>query len=98
MQARIEAWLHRTYHLRDGRSCLRMGRMLRALITNPERIGSELAAAAGLPGRGAARVSARLSALGLVAWERRGYSRYWRLLPATEDALVVAGPPAPPLA
>lgn len=94
VQARIEGWLRRTYHMRDGRSCLRMGRMLRALIEHPERTGRELATAAGLPERSAARAAARLSALGLVAWERRSYYQYWRLLPATEDALllVVAGP------
>ena len=94
VQARIEAWLRTTYHLRDGRSWLRMGRMVLALMQHPERHTRQLAEAAGLPGRAALQVAGRLRALQLVAWEDRGLYRYWRLTPATEDALlrVVAGP------
>ena len=94
VQARIEAWLRRTYRLRDARSCLRMGRMLLALIEHPERTTGELGTAAGLPSRAAVRVTGRLGELGLATWEHRSYYRYWRLTRAAEDALllVVAGP------
>ncbi|WP_046244732.1 helix-turn-helix domain-containing protein [Hymenobacter terrenus] len=100
VQARIEAWLGRTYPLRDARSRLRMGRMLLALVQHPEQTTSELGAAAGLPNRAAARVIARLSELGLTTWEHRSYWRYWRLTPTAEDALlaVVVGPGAGPSA
>ena len=100
VQARLEAWLRTTYHLRDGRSSLRMGRMVLALMQHPERHTMQLAEAAGLPGRGALRVAVRLGELGLARWEDRGLYRFWRLTPAAEDALllVVAGPkpPVPP--
>lgn len=95
--ARVDAWLRSTYHLRDARSVLRMGRMLRALMQYPERTTGELAEAAGLPAQAAARVAVRLGGLGLTTWESRGLYRYWRLARATEDALlgVVVGPPTP---
>jgi hypothetical protein len=49
VQARIETWLRTTYHLCDGRSSLRMGRMLQALMQHSERSTAQLAEAAGLP-------------------------------------------------
>ena len=94
--ARVDAWLRSTYHLRDARSVLRMGRMLRALMPYPERTTGELAEAAGLPAAAAARVAVRLGARGLITAETRGLYRYWRLTRAAEDALlrVVVGPAA----
>ena len=94
VQARIEAWLRTAYHLRDARSALRMGRMLLALVQHPTRTTAELATAAGLPIRAAARVAVRLGELGLIAWVPRSIWRDHRLTPATEDALlvVVVGP------
>ena len=101
VQARIEAWLRRTYHQRDGRSALRMGRMLLALVQHPTRTTADLATAAGLPTRSAARVAIHLHELGLTTWTERSIWRDHRLTPATEDALllVVVGPGAaiPPL-
>jgi hypothetical protein len=96
VQARIEAWLRTTYHLRDGRSSLRMGRMLLALMQHPERHTMQLAEAAGLPGRAALRVAVRLGEFALATVEERGLYRYWRLTRAAEDALllVVLGPAA----
>ena len=97
VQARIEAWLRRTYHLRDGRSVLRMGRMLLALVQHPTHTTAELATAAGLPIRAGARVAVHLTELGLTTWAPRSIWRDYRLTPATEDALllVVVGPVAP---
>ena len=97
VQDRIEAWLRQRYHLRDGRSRLRMGRMLLALVQHPERTTGELGTAAGLPTRAAARVALRLGQLGLTTWEERSIWRYHCLTPTAEDALllVVVGPPAP---
>ena len=95
VQARIEAWLRATHRVRDKRGRLRQALMLRALMEHPERHTVQLAAAAGLPARAAARVAVRLAELGLIAPEHRSLYRYWRLTRAAEDALllVVAGPP-----
>ena len=97
VQSRIEAWLRTTYHLRDSRSRLRMGRLLRALMQHPERTTAQLAEAAGQPDRGALRVAMRLNALALTTSENRGRYRFWSLTHAAEDALlaVVAGPALP---
>ena len=97
VQARIEAWLLSTHHVRDKRGRLRQALMLLALMQHPERYTGALAEAAGLPARAAARVAVRLSEFGLITWEYRSYYRYWRLTRAAEDALllVVVGPPAP---
>ena len=97
MQARVEAWLRTTYPLRDARSALRMGRMLLALMRHPERSTAELADAAGLTARGAARVAVRLGELAVTSSAYRSRTRYWHLTRAAEDALlrVVAGPAAP---
>ena len=96
MQARIEAWLLATHRVRNKRGRLRQGRMLLALMQYPERHTAQLAEAAGLPNRAAARVAVRLGEFGLLTWGNRGLYRYWRLTHAAEDALllVVAGPPA----
>lgn len=98
VQTRIEAWLRTTYRLRDGRSSLRMGRMVLALMQHPERHTMQLAEAAGLPGRAALRVAGRLGEFALATAEDRGLYRYWRLTRAAEDALlrVVVGPPSQP--
>ena len=97
VQARIGAWLLSTHRVRDKRGRLRQGLMLLALMQHPERHTAELAEAAGLPARAAARVAVRLSESGLLTCEYRSYYRYWRLTRAAEDALllVVVGPPAP---
>ena len=97
VQARIEAWLRTTYHLRDVRSYRRMGRMVAALMQHPERTTAALAEAAGLPARAAARVAVRLGEFDVTTWEYRSLYRYWRLTRAAEDALllVVVGPSAP---
>ena len=98
VQARIEAWLLATHHVRNKRGRLRQGLMLLALMQYPERHTAQLAEAAGLPARAAARVAVRLGELGLITPENRGLYRYWRLTHAAEDALllVVVGPPARP--
>ncbi|MBO2009026.1 hypothetical protein [Hymenobacter negativus] len=98
VQARIEAWLRTTGHLRDTRSLLRMGRMVRALMQHPERTTAQLAEAAGLPARAAARVAVRLNGFAITTWEYRGLYRFHRLTRAAEDALllVVMGPPPAP--
>ena len=98
VQARIEAWLLATHQVRNKRGRLRQGLMLLALMRHPERHTAQLAEAAGLPNRAAARVAVRLGEFGLLAWENRGLYRYWRLTRAAEDALllVVAGPPHSP--
>ena len=95
VQARIEDWLLKTYMVRDKRGRLRQRLMLMALMQYPERTTAELAEAAGLPPRAAARVAVRLGEFALTTWEYRSLYRYWRLTPAAEDALllVVAGPP-----
>ena len=97
VQARIEDWLLKTYKVRDKRGRLRQSLMLLALMQHAERTTGELAEAAGLPARAAARVAVRLGEFGLLTWEYRSLYRYWCLTRATEDALllVVAGPPAP---
>jgi hypothetical protein len=97
VQARIEDWLLTAHRVRDKRGRLRQGRMVLALMQHPERTTAELAEAAGLPDRAAARVAVRLGELGLLTWEYRSLYRYWRLSRATEDALlaVVAGPARP---
>ncbi|MFD2720322.1 hypothetical protein ACFST9_16475 [Hymenobacter monticola] len=94
VQARIEDWLLKTYKVRDKRGRLRLRLMLLALMQYPERTTAELAEAASLPARAAARVAVRLGELDLTTWEYRSLYRYWRLTPAAEDALllVVAGP------
>lgn len=99
VQARVEAWLLATHRVRDKRGRLRQSRMLLALVQHPERTTAELAAAAALPARAAARVAVRLGEFGLVAAENRGLYRYWRLTRAAEDALlaVVAGPQPSPM-
>ncbi|GAB3577941.1 hypothetical protein [Hymenobacter daeguensis] len=96
VQARIEAWLLTTHGVRNKRGRLRQGLMLLALMRHAERHTAQLAEAAGLPARAAARVAVRLGEFGLLAWEYRGLYRYWHLTRAAEDALllVVAGPPA----
>ena len=96
VQARIEKWLLQTYKVRDKRGRLRQSRMLLALMQHPERTTGELAEAAGLPARAAARVAVRLGEFGLTTWEYRSLYRYWRLERAAEDALllVVVGPAA----
>ena len=96
VQARIEAWLLAQHRVRDKRGRLRQGLMLLALMQHPERHTTELAEAAGLPARAAARVAVRLSECGLLTWDYRSYYRYWRLTRAAEDALlvVVMGPAA----
>ena len=96
VQARIEDWLLKTYKVRDKRGRLRQGLMLLALMQHPERTTAQLAEAAGLPARAAARVAMRLGEFDLTTWEHRGLYRYWRLTRAAEDALllVVVGPPA----
>ena len=96
VQARIEAWLLATHKVRDKRGRLRQSRMLLALMHHPERTTGELAEAAGLPDRAAARVAVRLGEFGLISWQYRSLWRYWRLTRAAEDALlfVVLGPPA----
>ncbi len=96
VQARIGQWLHTAHGVRDPRGQLRATRMLLALMQHPERTTAELAAAAGLPVRSAARAAVRLNALGLTTWEYRSLYRYHRLSRAAEDALVavVAGPGA----
>jgi len=96
VQARLEGWLGTAHRVRDPRGRLRLGRMLLALMTRPERTTGELGEAAGLPARAAARAAVRLGALGIAAQEYRGRARYWRLTPAAEDALlqVIAGPAA----
>ena len=98
VQARIEDWLLATYKVRDPRGRHRLARMVLALMRQPERTTGELATAAGLRERGAARMAVRLGALDIATWEYRGLYRYWRLTPAAEDALllVVVGPPAAP--
>ena len=94
VQARIEDWLLAAHRVRDKRGRLRQGRMLLALMQHPERTTAELAEAAGLPHRAAARVAVRLGEFGLTTAETRGLYRYWRLTRAAEDALlrVVLGP------
>ena len=96
VQTRIEDWLLKTYHVRNKRGRLRQSRMLLALMQYPERHTMQLAAAAGLPARAAARVAVRLGEFGVTIPETRGLYRYWRLTRAAEDALllVVVGPPA----
>ena len=98
VQARIEEWLLKCHSVRDKRGRLRQGLMLLALMQHPERTTGELAAAAGLPARAAARVAVRLGGFNLLTWEYRGLYRYWSLTRAAEDALllVVVGPVAPP--
>ena len=100
MQARIESWLLTTHNVRDKRGRLRQSLMLLALMQHPERTTGELAEAAGLPARAAARVAVRLGEFDLLTWEYRSLYRYWRLTHATEDALllVVLGPQLPALA
>jgi hypothetical protein len=100
VQARVEAWLLAQHGVRNKRGRLRQGRMLLALMQHPERHTMQLAEAADLPARAAARVAVRLSEFGLIAPENRSLYRYWRLTRAAEDALllVVVGPPAPSLA
>jgi len=97
VQARVEAWLLATHRVRDKRGRLRQGLMLLALMQHPERTTGELAEAAGLPVRAAARVAVRLGEFDLLTGEYRGLYRYWRLTRAAEDALllVVMGPPRP---
>lgn len=97
VQARIEAWLLATHQVRNKRGRLRQGLMLLALMQHPERHTAQLAEAAGLPARAAARVAVRLGEFGLITSENRGLYRYWRLTRAAEDALlrVVAGPLQP---
>ena len=97
VQARIEEWLLKDYHVRDKRGRLRQSRMLMALMQHPERTTGELAEAAGLPARAAARVAVRLGEFDLLGWEYRSLYRYWCLTRAAEDALlgVVLGPPRP---
>lgn len=97
VQARIENWLLSTHKVRDKRGRLRQGLMLLALMQHPERTTAELAEAAGLPARAAARVAVRLGEFDVTTWEHRSLYRYWRLTRAAEDALllVVMGPPAP---
>ena len=94
VQARIEAWLLATHQVRNKRGRLRQGLMLLALMQHPERHTAQLAEAAGLPNRAAARVAVRLGEFGLITWQNRSLYRYWRLTRAAEDALllVVAGP------
>ena len=94
VQARIENWLLSTYKVRDKRGRLRQSLMLLALMQHPERTTAELAAAAGLPVRAAARVAVRLCEFGLLTWEYRSLWRYWRLSRTAEDGLlvVVVGP------
>ena len=98
VQARLENWLLTTYKVRDKRGRLRQSRMLLALMQHPERTTAQLAEAAGLPPRAAARVAVRLGEFDVTTWEYRSLYRYWRLTRAAEDALllVVAGPPVPP--
>ena len=93
VQARLHAWLRTRHGVRDARGQLRQGRMLLALMQRPECTTAELAAAAGLPDRAAARVAVRLADLGLTSYEYRSRYRYHRLTRATEDALlaVLAG-------
>ena len=98
VQARLEDWLLTAHKVRDKRGRFRLARMLLALMQHPERTTGELAEAAGLPARAAARMAVRLGAvLDLTTWDYRGLYRYHRLGRAAEDALllVVAGPPAP---
>ncbi|GAB3868024.1 hypothetical protein GCM10028824_11780 [Hymenobacter segetis] len=96
VQARIEEWLLQRHQVRNKRGRLRQSLMLLALMQHPERHTMQLAEAAGLPIRAAARVAVRLGEFGLATPEERGLYRYWRLTPAAEDALllVVVGPPA----
>lgn len=97
VQARIEDWLLTIHKIRDSRGRLRLSRMLLALMRAPERTTGQLAEAAGLKDRNAARFAVRLGELGIGTWEYRGLYRYWRLTRTAEDALllVVAGPPQP---
>ena len=94
IQARLEAWLKNQQGVRDSRSQFRLSQMLLALMQHPERTTAQLAVAAGLPERAAARQAVHLNTLGLTTWEYRSLYRYHRLTRATEDALllVVAGP------
>ena len=96
VQARIEHWLLAVYKVRDKRGRLRQSLMLLALMQHPERTTAELAVAAGLPARAAARVAVRLGAFDITTWEYRSLYRYLRLTRAAEDALlrVVLGPTA----
>jgi hypothetical protein len=95
VQDRINAWLLTTYKMRDPRGRSRLTRMLLALMQAPECTTGQLAEAAGLKDRNAARFAVRLGELGITTWEYRSLYRYWRLTRAAEDALllVVAGPP-----
>ena len=95
VQARIETWLQTNHGRRDPRGRQRLARMLLALMQAQERTTGQLAEAAGLKDRNAARFAVLLAELDLLTWEYRSYWRYWRLTRAAEDALllVVAGPP-----
>lgn len=96
VESRIRAWLRATHLVRDSRGQLRLARMLLALMEAPECDTGQLGQAAGLGTRMAARAAGRLHELGLTDCYYQGRSRYHRLRPATEDALllVVAGPAA----